>query len=253
MNVTDLNESVILTKYERHRHAEWEIVRVLSGKMQVCLGEWRGEVSEGDVLLIPPGMAHEGCDGERYTDIYLKAALLDFSGAAIVHDYDGSIGTLFSLLNRVLREKEGEYADIADALLLSICEYLRRLIGHEYRYDFVARIKNKIYENYTDSDFSPTREIRAIGYNTDYFRRCFREELGCSPLEYLTRLRISRAKGLLTQRTFESVEKVARLSGFADSFYFSKLFKQHTGLSPREYRRRFGHGAESYEKSAEKN
>ena len=247
MNVIDVNESVILSQYGKHFHSDWEIVRVQSGRMRVALGDRVAEVEEGDVLLIPPGVSHEGTNGNQYSDIYLKAASLDFSGAAIVHDYDGSIGILFSLMNRVLREREAGYSDIADGLLMAMCGYLSRAIGHEYRYDFVARIKNKIYENFTDPDFSPSREIRAIGYHTDYFRRCFREELGCTPLEYLTRLRISRAKGLLTARTFESVEKVAHLSGFTDSFYFSKLFKQHTGRSPREYRRQFSHDEQQVE------
>ena len=240
MNTIDLNESVVLSHYARHHHDVWEIVRVCSGRMQVVLGEERYEVGEGDVLLLPPGLPHEGVKGADYSDIYLKAASLDFTGAAVVHDYDGSIGVLFSLMNRVLREREAGYAAIADSLLAAMCEFLHKSIGNEYRYGFVAEIKNKIYESFTDPDFQPTRAIRAMGYHPDYFRRCFREELGCTPAEYLTRLRLSRAKGLLTQRTFSGVEKVAHLSGFSDSFYFSKLFKKHTGLSPRQYRARNG-------------
>ena len=99
--------------------------------------------------------------------------------------------------------------------------------------------KNLIYENIGSADFNITEEIQSLGFNVDYFRRCFKEDLGCTPHEYLTGLRMDKAKKLLTQRSFKSVENVSSLCGFSDSFYFSKSFKQHTGYSPREYKKRF--------------
>ena len=143
------------------------------------------------------------------------------------------------ILKKTVSEKETNYINISERLLDTICEYIKKYLKVNIKYDFVVNIKNKIYDNLSNCEFSISNEIKKIGFNTDYFRRCFREELGCTPLEYITKLRIEKAKNLLTQRTFESVEKVSYLCGFADSFYFSKIFKRMTGLSPRDYRKTY--------------
>ena len=59
--------------------------------------------------------------------------------------------------------------------------------------------------------------------------------MGCSPQEYLVRLRIDKAKSLL-ERTDLSINDVANAVGYTDQMAFSKIFKQNCGLSPRSYR-----------------
>lgn len=54
--------------------------------------------------------------------------------------------------------------------------------------------------------------------------------------EHLTELRIREAQGLLAN-TNDSVEEIAKMVGYLDSFYFSRVYKKHTGLSPAEFRR----------------
>jgi AraC family transcriptional regulator of arabinose operon len=63
----------------------------------------------------------------------------------------------------------------------------------------------------------------------------FREQVGLTPLQYLERLRIDRARQLL-ELTAHPVQHVARRVGFDNPFYFSLRFKKHTGQSPRHYR-----------------
>jgi ABC-type sugar transport system substrate-binding protein/AraC-like DNA-binding protein len=74
-----------------------------------------------------------------------------------------------------------------------------------------------------------------LGVSKDYLGRVFQEELGFSLWEYLLRYRVLRAKELL-RTTDYSVAEVAARVGFQDAAYFSRLFHQRTGCSPREYR-----------------
>ena len=90
--------------------------------------------------------------------------------------------------------------------------------------------------NTSNSDFDITARNKK-GYKVDYFRRYFHEELGCTPHEYLIFLRMTLAKKMLKYEVTLNVEVVAYNCGFRDSFYFSRAFKQHIGVSPREYRR----------------
>ena len=74
-----------------------------------------------------------------------------------------------------------------------------------------------------------------IGVNEDYLTRVFGQELGISPWDYLTRYRIARAKELL-RSSLDSIGAIGRRVGFPDPAYFSRVFRKHTRMSPREYR-----------------
>ena len=73
------------------------------------------------------------------------------------------------------------------------------------------------------------------GFSPAHFRRKVRELTGCSPQEYLTRLRLVRAKKLLVQTSI-SILEVAHQCGFEDPFYFSRVFQKLERLSPRAFR-----------------
>jgi AraC-like DNA-binding protein len=68
--------------------------------------------------------------------------------------------------------------------------------------------------------------------------RLFRQHLSTSPLAWVLQTRIEVAKVLLTT-TALPVSQVARRAGFTDSYYFSRQFRAHTGLSPSTWRRRW--------------
>lgn len=71
-----------------------------------------------------------------------------------------------------------------------------------------------------------------------YLRNIFFQYNGISPQNYLTNLRIARAKELLQTENF-SVSSIANSVGYTDVLLFSKFFKSHTGLSPSAYRKNF--------------
>ena len=77
----------------------------------------------------------------------------------------------------------------------------------------------------------------AVGVNKDYLSRIFHQELGLSPWEYLNRYRIVQAKALLAG-TGMPITDVAGRVGFNDPNYFSRVFRNVLGRSPRAYRER---------------
>ncbi|MGP9791656.1 AraC family transcriptional regulator [Roseinatronobacter sp. NSM] len=68
-------------------------------------------------------------------------------------------------------------------------------------------------------------------YNDTYFRREFRKRLGLTPAKYQEFKRMEIAMQLL--EAGHSVTETAQRLGFADCYYFSRLFKRHIGTSPR--------------------
>ena len=67
------------------------------------------------------------------------------------------------------------------------------------------------------------------------FRSAFRQHTGVSPSEYIIGQRISAACRLLSQ-TDKSVSAIAADVGYADQYYFSRLFRKKMGMPPLKYR-----------------
>jgi AraC-like DNA-binding protein len=65
--------------------------------------------------------------------------------------------------------------------------------------------------------------------------RCFQSYLNCSPVEYLLQYRMELAQKLL-HTTMQSIHEICLKCGFNSPSYFTKVFKNKTGLSPRDYR-----------------
>ncbi len=67
------------------------------------------------------------------------------------------------------------------------------------------------------------------------FNRLFRERFGTSAMQFIADRRVAQAQTLLRETTL-TVYAIAQAVGYDDAFYFSRLFKRRTGLSPRQYR-----------------
>ena len=221
-----------------HAHNGWEIILQLNGNAGAVIGDESYCISEGDIMVIPPGVVHFNMSDNLFQDIYVQGKELDFSGAVFARDKDGSVRTLMEMLLKAIVEKENNYKLIADALLEAICLYIKKELANTGKTNpYVDKLKNEIYANLANADFNIVEEMRKIGFNPTYFRRCFKEIVGKPPLEYMTQLRINRAKILLRQDNFVSVKNVAYACGFNDNLYFSTCFKKHVGISPIEYRK----------------
>lgn len=76
---------------------------------------------------------------------------------------------------------------------------------------------------------------RLAKLSTSQFYRCFRQQIGSSPIDWLRRRRISEAKRMLAE-TDTPIHTIAKSVGYEDPFYFSRDFKRAVGLAPRSYR-----------------
>lgn len=99
----------------------------------------------------------------------------------------------------------------------------------------VAKAVAYFGKNYA-KDISVEEYARNLGFGKSYFQQCFRELTGESPLQYILKLRLAAAQSLL-ENTPDPVCEIAEQVGFRDALYFSRLFRKHLGLSPREYRK----------------
>ena len=82
----------------------------------------------------------------------------------------------------------------------------------------------------------PLEELsRELGMSSRYLRKTFEDSIGISCSQYITMLRIARAKELLWDWE-KDITQVASLTGFNSPQYFCRIFKKHTGMTPAQYR-----------------
>ena len=80
-----------------------------------------------------------------------------------------------------------------------------------------------------------------LNLNRSYFSELFREQMGVPPQTYLINLRLEKAAELLT--VYGETPATAGVSvGYPDIYHFSKIFKRHFGLSPRQYQQLYRGG-----------
>lgn len=96
----------------------------------------------------------------------------------------------------------------------------------------VERMKLFYFERHTVAGLA-----RLAGMSPTHFARIFKSTFGTSPIDWLRRERISQAKRRLAE-TGASIKEIAEQTGYHDRYFFSKDFKKHTGLTPREFRQR---------------
>ena len=100
---------------------------------------------------------------------------------------------------------------------------------------FIGQAKTLIAKHFTESGFGLEQICEMIGVSPSYFSSTFKREVGLSFVQYLTGMRMDRAKELLVKTEGKTYE-IAQTVGFAEPNYFSFCFKRHVGLSPSQYR-----------------
>ena len=155
-----------------------------------------------------------------------------------VIDYDDNIYTLCKMILQTVIEKNKNCDNIADMLLMAVFEYINKLIAGKVSSSLVNNIQHFLTENISNVNVDMALISKEIGYNKDYIRRLFKTETGITPLDYLTKLRISHAKRFLLSNVY-NISTISTMCGFSDVYYFSRCFKKETGISPRNFRKNF--------------
>jgi two-component system response regulator YesN len=99
----------------------------------------------------------------------------------------------------------------------------------------IRQAREYIEQHYGDHDLSLHVLAARANLSDSHFSVVFSQETGSTFKEYLTDIRINKAKELLRMTGLRSVD-IAYQVGYNDPHYFSSVFKKHTGLSPSEFR-----------------
>ena len=230
-----------------HNHEECELVYCTGGYGTFTFdGGDHISYGEGDLVVIPPRTPHANTSEEGFTNIHMRMASPAFLSKSpfLVHDDDGQFRFAFNEAKYYYQADITKRELVLEALGDLIASYMMVHLSSSGFSEPVEQIRVAIMHSYTQPDFALDAAIRKLPFHYDYLRKLFKKEVGVTPLEYMTSLRMKKAESMLSSAWSRdySVAEVAEMCGYSDPLYFSRVFNKHYGRSPsafaKEYRRR---------------
>lgn len=253
-----------------HVHDFHELVLVYSGRATHLTVNGDYDVQSGDFINIKLGQAH-GYKNVRnlvLMNILVKSSFFEKDRFGIYslpayadlfsREPEDRVETVthfrldYEVFSRVKKLIEAARAELAEhsegyrAMVASFMQELIVLLIRSYREkekvpsgfaSQVTRLISYVKDNYR-SQLSMDTLTGISGMSESHVLRSFKQYLGCSPFQYISRLRLSAAAEALIQ-TDRSITEIALDLGFNDSNYFTRSFRKHLGLSPRDYRYKY--------------
>lgn len=118
--------------------------------------------------------------------------------------------------------------------LISSSSTRREIRGGQLRDFYIQEAVNYMERNY-QREITVEEIASACRLNRSYFSKIFKENMGCPPQEFLIRLRLSKAT-VMMKSSGASIGGIAAMCGYPNQLHFSRAFKKHYGVSPREWR-----------------
>lgn len=248
--------------YYVHTHKYYQMFYCLNGSGKILLDSTNHELKPDYCYFCAPGTKHaisQDKEGE-------PPVLIDIKFTAEDNELDldlKSLPRVFSLSNvhfsrsilkRIVAESAGKQpyylCRATSYFILFITKCVRELLkpssepmdvtpAEERDLNELIDIRFEKVLDYIDNNIKNKLTLselcRIANFNTSHLIKLFKDAYGTTPLKYISAVRVEKAKDLLIN-TSSSITDIALETGFQTIHYFSHAFKQHTGMSPVEFR-----------------
>lgn len=234
---------------------DFQLLYIASGKAHFHFGEKEKIVTAGHMVLYRPKEPQKyEYYGEDQTEVYW----VHFTGGNVTNllrsygltddkkiFYCGSgleYQTIFRTMIYELQMCRDNYAEMLEMYLRQIFIMLQRYFKTSTKMDntHIVEAINKatmyFNEHYSEDIIIDEYAETHHHVSVSWFIRNFKQYTGSTPMQYILSKRIYNAEILLQDNTY-NVTEVARIVGYDNPLYFSRIFKKAKGLSPTEYRK----------------
>lgn len=254
---------------DKESHFAFEVILIISGTQQTKFDGYESNFVEGDIILIPPGVAHENsciskkgmdyfCMHFDVNDLEIQQQLLLYCPILlkpknpaykkithILNQYTNLLDTgIFNAKERILvevlllelmstlldyAESEKELVNFSDNTTITLAKGIAETIQTNF----------KIYtskKGSTDKDLLSMEKIaESLNISNSTMLKTFKKVYVYSPKQYLDQLRFNESKFLLLQPKL-SVLEISEIIGYDNPAHFTRQFRKWSSMSPREYR-----------------
>ncbi len=240
------------TRRENGRN-DYQLIYIADGKMHLFADGKEQTVQKGNMILFRPGepqiysfyakdlpeiywVHFTGKDVEDILALYNIKQGANIFSTGVSRNYKW----LFRQMIQELQLKRTDFADMLALQLKQLFLYIGRNVeeGPLVTADLLNEIETAM--NYFNKNFYTPIVIEDYAkqhhMTSWWFIQNFKKFAQVTPTQYILSLRINNAMNLLDSTDY-SISKIAISVGYDNALYFSRLFKKHTGLSPREYRK----------------
>lgn len=237
--------------HRQNGRKDYILVYVISGESEFLFKK-QEKVSKGSIAVYRPGEEHLYSFSSHYnTEDYW----IHFTGTGIEDllmtlgigkEHVLNIGIypeyldLFDKIISELQMKRASYHELAASYFIQFIglvgrrHYDRNLNMVFNKYPFIKDIIYMIHNDY-NTDLSITKLARQCNLDLSHFIKIFIKVTGATPLQYITNIRIQKAKHLLANTSL-SITEISDLVGYNSYNYFSRMFKKITGITPSIYK-----------------
>lgn len=250
-----------------HSHDYLELAFILSGEGRYRFDEGITSISEGDLLIMNPGVKHQALACPEVdvptTEFFIGASHIRIpglpnntipvpGGGHIIH----TTGELRQKLYKICSSMEAEKSALRPGRYFMMKAYMMQLLLIVIREQcqpvekapgFAFESVNKKYVveqmlNYFEDHYFEKISLDQIAENMYlspfYVSKIFKSETGDTPIRHLINIRLDKAKELLEEGYEGSIQEIAAMVGYDDAYHFSKLFKKRYGFPPSQIRKK---------------
>ncbi|HZK27559.1 MAG TPA: AraC family transcriptional regulator [Thermoclostridium sp.] len=260
MHECNFDDLVVDIHYYNHRICtpSWEIkprvtpfinyTYIVSGQGEYVINDVRYSVKAGDLVCVQKGSSeYASSDSDNLMDCYcVNAFAYDLFGNDVYLPFNlvSHIGIREDII-ALFQEMTATWLLRDSCYKLKSRATFMMILAKSYQAVFTTNTNNNnvnnkrikmILQHVLDHYYEPL-SVKEMANMTNlsplYFGTLFKQETGLTFRQYLTNIRINQAENLLSSGMY-NVSEAASECGFSDVFYFSKVFKEHRGISPSE-------------------
>lgn len=254
-----IDGSKYIPKLKYHCHDFIELLIVISGSVNYIIDDNYHHLRRGQVLILDPGVYHNLLldestkvsilligitnvnfieDGENFIELKYNSSILT------LNTYEEDFLKCCDELVKEQKNKKFAYSLLLKSLVMKLLAIIFREIELNDTYLYTVNCSNESREkrnivntiiDYLEENYMKEVSLDKLSKNMYlspvYISKIFKEETGDSPINHLIKIRLSKAKQLLTESNLP-IKVVAQTVGYNDAYYFSKLFKKYYGVPP---------------------
>lgn len=227
-------------KFPFHFHQSWSLAYIEYGSENIAFSNTDFLVSKNALQLIPPYSIHKNWSNKNnawaYKAIYISDDVIKSVSKKINidHSYLASFPYFISYRNSEFEINEASIFNSIENLFLDTLNDIKSSYIKKNTNESFDEILNYLSLNHSQSITLETLQ-KEFKVNKFKLQKSFKKNIGLTPLEYLTSIRIENSKKLFY--TDIPLVEIALESGFYDQSHFTHSFKKYVGVTPGNYKK----------------